>query len=372
MKLFAIVSSLAAIAQAAYSIADIKEKAAEGLRLLRTSPDSEVWATEAEVFEFLRNHTRFIDVTESSQIERPALKAASRAAAAFPSAASQQAVVNPIIKTLSTDKMSANLKTLGDFNNRYYKSSTGVAASAWIANTVKNITQAASYTNITVKQFSHSFAQSSVIARIPGKSDGPVLIVGGHLDSININTRDASTARAPGQDDNGSGSVSLIELFRVLVEAKYVPKTPVEFMWYAGEELGLLGSQDIAAQYSANGVKVQAVMNFDMTGYTKPGTTEVIALFTGDTNTDLTKFVKLLVGEYLTIGWVDSDCGYGCSDHVSWADEGYPTVFPSEVYGKHNPNIHSQSDTTSTNGFSINHARQFSALGAAFIVELTS
>lgn len=47
-----------------------------------------------------------------------------------------------------------------------------------------------------------------------------------------IGTGSVATSRAPGADDDGSGSVNLIESFRVLLQAGFKPTTPVEFHWY--------------------------------------------------------------------------------------------------------------------------------------------
>lgn len=66
--------------------------------------------------------------------------------------------------------------------------------------------------------------------------------------------------------DDGTGTVNLIEVVRVLIKAGYKPTTPLEFHWYSGEESGLLGSQDIAADYADSDVSVKAFMELDMTG----------------------------------------------------------------------------------------------------------
>ncbi|KIY62743.1 Zn-dependent exopeptidase [Cylindrobasidium torrendii FP15055 ss-10] len=357
----------ATAAYAAPSIAEVKEKAADGLRLIRTSPGAEIWVSEDEKLEYMRNHTRFFDITETAQKERPSRTSAKKAAA-FPTGASKQDTVNPLLETLSIDNLKSTLATLGDFNNRYYKADTGAEASKWIVDTLSDI---ASGSEATAKQFNHSFVQSSIIAHIPGSSDGPVTIIGAHMDSINL--QNPQSGRAPGQDDNGSGSTNLIEIFRALVEGGYTPATPVELMWYAGEEAGLLGSQDIAAQYASDNVEVQAVLNLDMTGYFKPNTNETVALITDNTDTDLTAFVGALVDEYLSFGWTESQCGYACSDHASWDGEGYPAAFPFEtVFGTDNPNIHSSGDTTEVNGFSFEHSLEFAKLGLAYIVELSA
>jgi len=84
------------------------------------------------------------------------------------------------------------------------------------------------------------------------------------MDSINL--RNPSTGAAPGADDDGTGTINLLEALRVLVASGWKPATPVEFHWYSGEEAGLLGSQDIATSYKERGMQVKAFMEMDMSG----------------------------------------------------------------------------------------------------------
>lgn len=84
------------------------------------------------------------------------------------------------------------------------------------------------------------------------------------MDSINLSS--PTSGRAPGADDDGTGTVNLIETLRALVAAGFTPATPLEFHWYSGEEGGLLGSNAVAANYANNGVRVKAFMELDMTG----------------------------------------------------------------------------------------------------------
>lgn len=68
---------------------------------------------------------------------------------------------------------------------------------------------------------------------------------------------------APGADDDCSGTVSILEAFRVLAESGFVPTNgPVEFHWYAAEEGGLLGSQAVARYKKESGAKIGAMMEF--------------------------------------------------------------------------------------------------------------
>ena len=93
---------------------------------------------------------------------------------------------------------------------------------------------------MTVSKFSHSWSQFSVIARFEGtSSSSSIVVLGAHEDSINLSS--PSSGRAPGADDDGSGTVNLMEIFRALIAADFKPSYPVEFHWYSGEEAGLLG-----------------------------------------------------------------------------------------------------------------------------------
>ncbi len=73
--------------------------------------------------------------------------------------------------------------------------------------------------------------------------------------------------RAPGADDDGSGTVSILQVLRSLVNERFVPPydVAIEWHWYAAEEGGLLGSQDVAAAYEKRGASVKGVFQMDGT-----------------------------------------------------------------------------------------------------------
>ncbi|KAK7045698.1 hypothetical protein VNI00_007531 [Paramarasmius palmivorus] len=370
-SLLAVALPLVVNAARTVSHEEIEENVAQGLRLLTLSDDSDpVWKTEEEKLELKRQHIPFFDVTDVYEDEQNWPPLNSFAALATYPAPSHTSSITPILSTLSISNMQADLNSFTAFNNRYYASSTGAQASDWLLNKVKSVT--AGRSDITVSQFKHSFVQSSVIAKIAGKTSGPVTIFGAHMDSIN--QRSPSSGRAPGADDDGSGTVNLIEALRALVAAGFQPSTPLEFHWYAGEEGGLLGSQAIATNYRNNGVSVKAMVQFDMTAYFRPGTTEVISFLTDNVDAGLTSFLKSLVGIHNSIPAADDRCGYGCSDHASWTKAGYPAALPFEANfqaGNDNPNIHTDRDTTSVSGFSWTHSLEYVKLAVAAAYELT-
>lgn len=64
--------------------------------------------------------------------------------------------------------------------------------------------------------------------------------------------------------------------------------------------------------------------------------------------------------QYTEIGYVDTECGYGCSDHASATAAGYPSSFVIEAaMDETSPYIHTADDTLDTVSYEhmIEHAK---------------
>ena len=218
---------------------------------------------------------------------------------------------------------------------------------------------------VSVHAVTHSWPQNSVVARIEGSDPvqrAQVMVFGAHQDSINL--VNPSGGQAPGADDDGSGCVALIETLTTLLEAGFVPRRTLEFQWYAAEEVGLRGSQAIAQDYNARGVDVVSMVNMDVVGYFA-GRRE-IGVLTDYTNAAASSFLRLIIDEYCEYTWTNRECGYGCSDHVSWTNAGYPAVMPVEIV--FHPNMHTVRDSMDTVNFE--QVREFVKLAIGHSVEL--
>jgi len=225
---------------------------------------------------------------------------------------------------------------------------------------------------ITIKEFPHTWGQNTIIVRIAGSSkvDSGVVVIGAHQDSTNM----WPFMPAPGADDDGSGTVTILEAYRAIIAADYRPLRTIEFHWYSAEEGGLLGSQAVAKDYAARSVRVFAMSQFDMTAWVKKGTREEVGIITDFTDSGLTEFNKKLVDAYLDIPFAETKCGYACSDHASWQKAGYPAIFTIEsAFENSNRFIHSTNDRIDiSDEFKFTHMLEFSKLAVAFAVELGS
>jgi len=107
-----------------------------------------------------------------------------------------------------------------------------------------------------------------------------IVMLGAHLDHIGTSDLGAHCAVQPGAngpddicngaDDNASGSAMVLEIARSIAEAGFRPRRSLVFVHFAGEELGLLGSEALAekppdARPFSDG-RVVAMINLDMVG----------------------------------------------------------------------------------------------------------
>lgn len=290
----------------------------------------------------------------------------------FPSSVEHKKQLKTVFKEISQDGPRKHLEKFTSFHTRYYKSETGRQSQAWLFNTVSDLVKdQADF--VTVEEFPHPWGQNSILLKVKGanhqltKSKG-VTILGAHQDSTNLFPFFA----APGADDDGSGTVTIIETLRVLLKSGWRPESDVEFHWYSAEEGGLLGSQAVAQSYERKNTKVHAMLQQDMTAFVKQGTQETVGLVSDFVSTPLTKFIALLVDEYLDIGYTQTKLGYAGSDHASWTKIGADSAFAIEATFENSnlKRIHTTQDTFDYPEFSFDHLMQFVRLSASFVVEL--
>jgi leucyl aminopeptidase len=337
----------------------------EGRRLVKfTEEDPSEWLTPAEVDLLAAKDVNFMDITDHIELG----KGVPPKLFDIPTIIRFQPTVAAAIAKLNISRIQGFMEHFVEYHNRYYTTETGIEASNWLFAQIQNAIVTSGYKgSASVAQFNHSVSwpQPSIIARIQGtnsSAEGPVVILGAHLDSITS----GAAGKAPGADDNASGSATILETFRGLLESGFVPRHNVEFQWYAAEEVGLRGSQAIANQYKAQGREVIGMINFDMTGYFVPPDTR-IGILTDYTDPTLTQFLRLIVDAYNQYDWVNTSCGYACSDHASWHQAGYRASRPRESYNR-SPYLHTLSDTISN--LSYDRVIEFSKLAAGFAIEL--
>jgi len=283
----------------------------------------------------------------------------------------QNAAVNSAIAKVSADNIKAHIQVLENYGTREHTTAKAQTAVQDLKTKWQGLITASGRSDVSVRVVNHSGTpMPSLVFTINGTTaPADFIIVGAHMDSITD-----SVNNAPGADDDASGIATITEMIRVLLNVNYKPAKTVEFMAFAAEEVGLVGSWEIAQDYALNNKNVVSFVQFDMTNY--KGSPKDIYLTTDPYNSnDLNLFLIELMEHYNKTGthaftYGNTICNYGCSDHFSWADSGYDAAFPFEAsFSQYNPNIHTTSDKLSNMGNSATHATKFAKLGLEFIIE---
>ncbi|KAF8721633.1 Zn-dependent exopeptidase, partial [Rhizoctonia solani] len=258
------------------------------------------------------------------------------------------------------------------YKTRYYRSLNANQSAEWIGS------QLASWLGKAQTQFSdNSFPQSNVIGRIEAKSgdpNAPIILLGAHLDS----TSQTPIVLAPGADDDASGVAVTMSIMRILKANNYQGTYAIEAHAYAGEEGGLLGSQNLAKQYKAQNKTIRGMLNFEMVGYqpatsTNAGKSSTITVLS-DPVPQMSAHMVQVVQKYVPTAEQRSvECGYGCSDHYSFYNAGYPVVCVASYGPKDpelNPGYHTTNDTVDKLDF--DKMSDFVRVGLAWVVEVAA
>lgn len=287
-----------------------------------------------------------------------------------------QATVNQWLPQASEPHIRATIAWLESYTNRYYNSVHGQQASLDIFAEWMEMAGDRSDVSVELVSCSNCGQQFSVVLTIQGQSiPDEIVVLGGHLDSISgAASSNPTNGRAPGADDDASGIAVLTEVLRIALDSGWKPKRTVKIMGYANEEGGLRGSRAIAESFASSGKQVYAVLQLDMTNHTEQWAGKKdLFIFTDNVDPTLTQFVRDLFDTYLApLGLTrgQSSCGYGCSDHASWTQNGYPAALVFETDMSHSFDyIHSTNDTLANMGNSAEHSVTFAKMALAFLGE---
>ncbi len=243
-----------------------------------------------------------MDITDHQELDWSSGALAMRQAVMYPREIAYHDNVTALFRNLSQSNLKENLEGLTSFHTRYYKSHWGAESATWLLGKVNRTLEDARAIEhgADVRRFEHPWGQPSLIATIPGKSNRTI-VIGAHQDSINLFF--PSLLAAPGADDDGSGTVTILEALRVLLQSDGIlrgqAENTVEFHWYSAEEGGLLGSQAVFADYKKHRRDVIAMIQTDMTGFTRKtiqaGEVESVGVITDYVDAGLTEFIKKII-----------------------------------------------------------------------------
>jgi len=279
---------------------------------------------------------------------------------------------DPIVAKLVADvneaRIKAHIERLADFFTRNSVSTGAVDAAKYLEGLMSGF----GCQNARQSPFRAGYGPN-VMCEVAGSDTSlPAVLVGGHFDSRSTGVSDPNQ-RAPGADDNGSGSAAILDLIENAVELKkqlnFEFKRTIIFVLFCGEEQGLVGSAALASEMRRGGTQLAAMVNLDMIGFPQPNAPATLYWMSGSTNRPLTDLAFSLTREYLGPETVLQLTGACCSDQQSFHSQGYvaASIFES-LSAFNNPNYHRSSDTPSTVTYS--HVRRNAQSAVALIATL--
>ena len=178
------------------------------------------------------------------------------------------------------------------------------------------------------------------------------VVIGSHLDHLGIRGGQVY----PGADDNGSGSTAVLNVAKAIATNPVRPKRSVMFIWFAAEEIGLVGSK----HYCKNPVKpvedMICMFNIDMVGRNEEtkdetsseneGHIHLVGSKRGDTDLH-----GLIEEANKSIGFefeLDEEGVFGRSDQINFYRQGVPVAF---LFGGFHPDYHQPTDQTTKINF---------------------
>ncbi|WP_164157879.1 M20/M25/M40 family metallo-hydrolase [Sandarakinorhabdus rubra] len=120
---------------------------------------------------------------------------------------------------------------------------------------------------------------ANVVGLLPGSDPGlaaETIIISAHHDHDGFNGAEIWH----GADDNGSGTVGVVELARAFMANPARPKRSILFVVFAAEERGLLGAYHLAANPLRPLATTRAMINFDMIGRDEKASEQTDGLIT--------------------------------------------------------------------------------------------
>jgi Zn-dependent M28 family amino/carboxypeptidase len=193
-----------------------------------------------------------------------------------------------------------------------------------------------------------SAAVPNVIAWLEGSDPqlkDEYIVIGAHLDHLGERSGNVYY----GADDNGSGSTAILSIARALALNSQRPKRSVLFIWFAAEEMGLVGSRHYTDFPTLPLEKMVCMLNIDMVGRNEEKEGETAAenektLHLIGSQQGQTTLHEIILAANRHVNFTfeyDEEGVFGRSDQASFYNKGIAVAF---LFGGFHPDYHQPSD----------------------------
>ncbi|EMD36645.1 hypothetical protein CERSUDRAFT_154934 [Gelatoporia subvermispora B] len=215
-----------------------------------------------------------------------------------------------------------------------------------------------------LKPFREGWAPNVICSYPATVNTTETVLISAHYDSRGS----FGSTRAPGADDDGSGTVAILGIARTIARKNISFRKNVQLCLFSGEEQGLVGSRAYAREMRAAGADLTLMIQADMLAYHAPGEPQQLGLPERIGSPEVSQFVANLSAIYspeLTVG-TSPAC---CSDHQSFWTEGFPATQVFERAGPiADPMYHNDGDLSDREGYDFDQVKSIAKVQFAAIL----
>ncbi|KAJ6539693.1 Zn-dependent exopeptidase [Mycena capillaripes] len=176
------------------------------------------------------------------------------------------------------------------------------------------------------------------------------------------------STRAPGGDDDGSGTMAILAIARTIARKGIKFQSNVQLVAFAGEEQGLLGSKAYARKLRDIDANITVMIQADMLAYHAEGEPPQLGLPETIGTTEVTQLVANVSALYspeLRVGFTAA-C---CSDHQSFHEQGFPATQVFERAGPiADPMYHNSGDLSDREGYDFDQVKSIAKVQLATLL----
>lgn len=195
---------------------------------------------------------------------------------------------------------------------------------AWLQIKRENFDSISNNININIKnKFYKNYKSQNICAYVKGESDS-LIVLTAHYDHVGEIGKEAIF---PGANDNGTGTVTVLDLAKYYANLKEKPNYSIAFLFLSAEEVGLIGSKYFSENSTIDLNKIKFLINLDMIGSTEKG----IAIVNAKDNPKATRLIKKINEENKYFGNIKTRDNSANSDHYYFTQLSIPAIF---IYGE--------------------------------------
>ncbi|KAF8165593.1 hypothetical protein B0H34DRAFT_793964 [Crassisporium funariophilum] len=257
-------------------------------------------------------------------------------------------VIASVVNNISLPQMKNDIRFLtgedgkSGIVSRHSFSIGALTAANWLKDRIED-----TGANCRLMPFLVGFAPNVICRYSAIKDTNATVLISAHYDSRGS----FGSTRAPGGDDDGSGTTGILSIARTIARKKVKFHSNVELALFAGEEQGLLGSKAYARELRAANASLTLMIQADMTAYRAPGEPLQLGLPDRIGSPEVTQLVANVSKIYspeLQVGFTAA-C---CSDHQSFHEQGFPATQVFERAGPiADPMYHNSGDLSDREGY---------------------